>query len=165
MAKDGSTLAALMGSGSSLGLASSGYVESAVLVYAMPHHSDDDAWFVQHFDGRVFLVLSSQCREFAAEGDADALPAFNRAFRQRPSLFKWIEKPEAPKQTLETAPGMIQDLTATDRARLRKITEKHWRFYFASLPSRAQIDQLIDALGVEVATKLAKKAVDGGRIN
>lgn len=163
--KDGSAVAALMSSGSSLAQVARPAIEAAVLVYAMPHHSDEDAWFVQHFDGRVFLVLASRCREFAREDDADALPAFNRAFASNPGLFSWLEKPEAPPQTLESDVGMIQDLTPADRARLRRITEKHWRFYFASPPSRAQIDQLIDALGVEVATKLAKKAVDGGRIS
>lgn len=157
--------AALMASTSSLGLAQPPKVEAAVLVYAMPHHSDPDGWFVQHFDGRVFLVLASRCRQWAMPDDADALPAFNRAFASNPGLFAWLEKPELPERTLEVTPGMIQDLTDRDRARLRKITEKHWRFYFAAPPTLAQIDNLIDCIGAEVATKLVKAAVDKGQVH
>ncbi len=140
-------------------------VEAAVLVYAMPHHSDPDGWLVEHYDGRVFLTLASRCQTFAREDDADALPAFNRAFSSNPDLFRLLDKPELPAATLDSSPGLTQDLTPADRARLRAMTRKHWRFYFASQPTTAQVDQLIDAIGVEVATKLVKREVDGGRLH
>lgn len=134
------------------------------IIYLLPCEDDADGMLCQHRDGRVFVTVTSTIGEFAMEGDMDAMPAFNRAFRHRPGLFRLLDAPKGPPKQLETEHGFTQELTVEDRKRLRAITMGHWRFYFADQPTTAQVDQLIDSLGPDVARKLVRAAVKKGDV-
>lgn len=137
-----------------------------IIEYDTSRVESDDAILVRVDDGRVFVCVSERIRLFALQSDADAFQVLQRAFDSNPALFKQVRGrvlaavPEVSIQATFTS-----HLTDRDRERLRAMTLKHWRFYFASHPTRAQVDQLIDAIGPQVAAKMVKAAVDTGAIH
>lgn len=115
-----------------------------------------------HRDGRMFVTLGEHIRYYALHDDETALPAFNRAFTAKPELYREIHKKASVDVGNDV--GFSGQLTDVDRARLTKIILKHHQQYFADHPTPAQIDNLINGLGIEVATRLIKTAVDNGAL-
>lgn len=123
---------------------------------------DDDGVMCQLDDGRVFVTLRSEIGKYAEAGDEDALPAFNRAWTHNPRLFNGPVKPRVPVIVTQEVQGLHTELSERDRMRLHRIIDKYWRAYFATFPTPAQKDNLIDGLGARVAAKIVKKTVDRG---
>lgn len=132
--------------------------------------AEEDGTILVRLDtGRVLFCLAERARHYALMSDADVVgEALQRMLDTRPDAFVEVHAPAwinpVPDVTIEAA-GFTANLTPADRDRLRHITLGHWRQYFAQYPTMAQVDQLIDALGPEVAAKLVKAAVDGGKID
>lgn len=120
-------------------------------------------------DGVVFCALSDQIRQFSVAPDPGAkltpqivLDALNRAWESNQGLFRKV----TPRVSAPFKPYALHaDLTVADRARLHAIIDKHHKHYFADRPTAAQKDNLIDALGPEVAAKIVKGARDKGLIH
>lgn len=137
-----------------------------IVEYDFARADADGSLLVRVADGRVFVCLHEQIRPFALAVDADAFAALQRAMDSNPDLFRLVERrPVLAVPEVSVQPTFTSDLTDQDRKRLRAITLKHWRFYFAEHPTTAQLDQLIDSLGPEVGAKLVKKQLDAGTIH
>lgn len=128
----------------------------------------DDMVFVELADGRMLLTSGAAAADFSTVVDIDPTVAFQRMLDNRPDFFREVKRRVSEAASASTftpgAAGFTANLTQRDRARLRQIVLKHHRQYFAGQPTRAQVDQLIDSLGTEVAAKLVKAAVDKGQI-
>jgi hypothetical protein len=55
-------------------------------------------------------------------------------------------------------------LSWADRARLRAIVRSTHRMYFADVPTNAQCDQMIEAIGPGLAAAMLKVARDGRHV-
>jgi hypothetical protein len=137
----------------------------APLVDLYRHDAYPEATLCAHADGRHFVALSGEIARHhrrPEDGD-DALASFNRAFLAAPGMFRQVN-PRQPRNCLETEHGFIGDLTDRDRQRLRAIVRRHHKQYFADVPTNAQVDNLIEGIGLRCAEKLVRAAVDGGHI-
>lgn len=140
---------------------------TTIIEYDTQRLEVDGTILVKLDTGKVLMCLSDKVRRYASPLDESAIPALQRALEAKPQLFVEVLPRTAPVEQAEviTAAGFTSDLTPEDRRRLRAITFRHWPRYFAQKPDNVQIDQLIDALGPEVAAKIVKSAVDGGSIH
>ncbi len=134
----------------------------------------DDGVLCQLSDGRVFVTLASEVGKYAEDGDGDPLIAFRKAWRHDPGLFAGPILPRAApsmpvltpeSSSVELEHGFSGDLTPKDRARLHSIIRKYHRFYFADEPTPAQMDNLLDGLGLKVAEAEVRRRVDKGIID
>jgi len=153
--------------------------ETTIERIALDPTKGDGGVLCQLTDGRVFVTLSAEIAKFAEPGDESALPAFQRAWVREPDLFAGPITPRMPKVDGSSLPriapepegemvaeaGFIGELTPRDRARLERIIEKNHKFYFADHPTKAQVDNLINGIGLRVAEQMVRKALDGGMIN
>jgi hypothetical protein len=154
---------------------------------------EDGGVLCQLGDGRVFVTLADEIGKYAEGGDATALPAFNRAWHHDPGLFNGPIVPRMPRasqgrpsllgstaagafatgelprlaassETIETEHGFVGDLTEKDRNRMYAIIRKHHKFYFADEPTRAQMDNLIEGIGLRLVEEQIRKRVDAGEL-
>lgn len=126
-----------------------------------------DCVMVEIDTGKMLWAVASAALEFSRPDDDDPIAAFQRMFDARPELFKEVRAERARVDLdgfVPHAAGFTSDLTIGDRQKMRAIVRKHHRQYFADHPTDAQVDQLIDSLGPEVASKLVKAAVDRGAL-
>lgn len=159
-------LLALEESSSALAIAQAGAAAANLSVeivqIAMDPERGDNGVLCQLRDGRVFVTLGDSIEPYMEMGDETALPAFNRAFRHNPNLFKGPITPRVPQIPAMDGPGLTADLTDRDRERMYQIIRKHHRFYFADHPTKAQMDNLIESLGMRVVEGELKRRVDKG---
>lgn len=140
------------------------------------HHvyrEEDDSLLCFMEDRRAFVCLASQIRTFARptsdpttmdeeQARLTVLDAACRAFESNGNLFREVH-PRAPILVPEDQ-GMAQDLTVEDRRRLHAIIEKHHQRWFRDRPTPAQMDNLIDSIGIKVARETVEKNVAAGRV-
>lgn len=135
-----------------------------IVSIAMDPEQGDDGVLCQLEDGRVFVALSKSIWPFAMPGDPTALEAFNRAFESRPDLFRGPLTPRASQTPAYEGPGFIADLTDRDRERMYSIIRKNHWLYFADHPTKAQMDNLIEGLGMKVIEDQLRRQIDAGRL-
>jgi hypothetical protein len=138
------------------------------------HDADNGAVLAWRPDGKAFVILAEQLRHFSTMPAGEAKPdrftvltALDDAWSSNQDLFRLV----TPKTNLNIGQGLgrpyslAADLTVADRRRLHAIIDRNHKRYFASHPTPAQKDNLIDALGPQVAERLVKAALASNSVH
>ncbi len=125
--------------------------------------ADNGAILAFRVDGSAYVCLAEQVRHFSDVPDVtatvqidDVIAALDRAWETNQNLFRRVMPKE---RVVAPSSGMAMELTRADRVRLHAIIDKHHKQYFADHPTKRQKDNLIDALGPQVAARIVKEAL------